>query len=217
MTIEGKAYLLLDYIAWVCSVYKDDEEVERELRKAAPHLGESLIQKLTKNLRYKEFGNLSFTVLNQIIPLMEQGHRYDDAIRLANPNWHHSDHRDDSKKQAFLPPLLSRARGGRGPADTRMRFNPELEEIRNPVVLRALNQARKVVNELIRTYGRPSRLHIELARDLNNSFEKRREIQAEQQKYRKNKEQAREEFVKENPWASAKDHYKYELYLEQEW
>ncbi|MCX8501806.1 MAG: type II CRISPR RNA-guided endonuclease Cas9 [Alphaproteobacteria bacterium] len=215
VTIDGKSYLLLDYIAWVCSVYKDDEEVKRELSKATSHLGDSLIEKLTKNLRYREFGNLSFTVLNQIIPHMEQGHRYDDAIKLANPNWHHSDLRDPSKKQAYLPPFYL-GHGAGGGRTHSMKFNPELEEIRNPVVLRALNQARKVVNELIRTYGRPSRIHIELARDLNNSFEKRKEIKLEQEKYRKNKELAREEFVKEYPWANAKDHFKYELYKEQD-
>lgn len=215
VTIDGKPYLLLDYIAWVCSVYKDDEEVARELGKASQHLSQSLIEKLTKNLRYQKFGNLSFAVLYQIIPQMEQGYRYDEAIKRANPNWHHSDHRDPSKKQGYLPPFYLGHGAGNGRLHS-MRFNPELEEIRNPVVLRALNQARKVVNELIRTYGRPSRIHIELARDLNNSFEKRQEIKREQEKYRKNKEQAREAFVQENPGANAKDHFKYELYLEQD-
>ena len=48
--------------------------------------------------------------------------------------------------------------------------------IPNPVVHLALNQIRKTVNRVIKEYGVPEKIHIELARDLNKSEEQRTEI-----------------------------------------
>lgn len=45
--------------------------------------------------------------------------------------------------------------------------------ITNPVVTRTLTEVRRVVNELIRTYGKPWKVRIELARDLKQSADKR--------------------------------------------
>ena len=41
-----------------------------------------------------------------------------------------------------------------------------LDHLRNPTVKRALNELRKVTNNLIRTYGKPDRIRVELAREL---------------------------------------------------
>lgn len=59
-------------------------------------------------------------------------------------------------------------------ADIKTKFDPlgleELEpldeNLRNPIVQKALTQVRKVVNELIRTYGKPDEIHVELGREL---------------------------------------------------
>lgn len=50
--------------------------------------------------------------------------------------------------------------------------------ITNPTVHIGLNQLRKVVNEIIKRYGRPSRITVELARDLKNSDAQKKEINA---------------------------------------
>ncbi|MCX6625366.1 MAG: type II CRISPR RNA-guided endonuclease Cas9, partial [Acidobacteria bacterium] len=42
-------------------------------------------------------------------------------------------------------------------------------EIRNPAVVRALTELRRVVNAVIREYGKPDEVHIELARDLKQT------------------------------------------------
>ena len=52
-----------------------------------------------------------------------------------------------------------------------------LEHIRNPAVKRTLNELRKVVNNLVRSYGKPDKVRIELARDLKKPGALRREIQ----------------------------------------
>lgn len=60
--------------------------------------------------------------------------------------------------------------------------NPEKRygKISNPTVHVALNQTRVIVNNLIKVYGKPSQIAVELSRDLKNSVEKRAEIARKQ-------------------------------------
>jgi CRISPR-associated endonuclease Csn1 len=51
--------------------------------------------------------------------------------------------------------------------------------LRNPVVTRSLTELRKVVNAVIRKYGKPDKIRIELARDLRKSRQERRRITKE--------------------------------------
>lgn len=60
--------------------------------------------------------------------------------------------------------------------------------IPNPVVHVALNQIREVVNAVIRRYGLPESIHIELARDLNKSAKARKEIELANKRNRKQNE-----------------------------
>lgn len=53
-------------------------------------------------------------------------------------------------------------------------------KINNPTVHVALNQTRVVVNALIKQYGKPSQIAIELSRDLKNSVKKQEEITKKQ-------------------------------------
>ena len=53
-------------------------------------------------------------------------------------------------------------------------------KISNPTVHVALNQTRVVVNALIKEYGKPTQIAIELSRDLKNSVEKKAEIARKQ-------------------------------------
>lgn len=59
-----------------------------------------------------------------------------------------------------------------------------LGRISNPTVHIALNQIRKVVNELIKDHGHPSEVIIEVARDLKNGPDTRRAIQKAQNEFR---------------------------------
>ncbi len=49
-------------------------------------------------------------------------------------------------------------------------------DIRNPIVQRALYEVRKVVNAIAREYGKPRRIKIEMARDVQGSREQREEL-----------------------------------------
>jgi CRISPR-associated endonuclease Csn1 len=140
--LDGKPQLL-DEIACVLSVYKEDEEVERELAKLDLPEKARMVEALL-NLRFDKFSNLSLKALYAILPHMEAGARYDEACLQAG--YHHSQlHEAGSGEHKYLPPFYT----GRD-KDGRLKFDEKLDIPRNPVVLRALNQARKVVNALIR-------------------------------------------------------------------
>jgi CRISPR-associated endonuclease Csn1 len=179
---------LLDAIAWVLSVYKEDDEVEVELRKLQLPGGEKTVDTLL-DIRFDKFHALSLKALRGIVPHMQSGMRYDEACNAAG--YHHSQlHIAGKGISTTLPPLYSdRDKSGR------MIFNEDLDVPRNPVVLRAINQARKVLNALVKTYGSPTRVHIELARDLSRPFDERRDIKKEQDEFRDRNEKDKAEFA----------------------
>lgn len=202
---------LLDQMAWVLSVFKDDAEVERELGKLNLPAADRMIPAL-QEIRFETFSNLSLKALRKILPHMESGLRYDEACEKAG--YHHSQlHEAGKGEHKYLPPLYS----GRDQSG-RMMFNEDFDVPRNPVVLRALNQARKVVNALIRAYGSPHAVHIEMARDLSRPLNERREIEKEQKEFRERNDKDRADFAKEfnitgNPKGG--DFEKWRLYREQ--
>jgi len=57
-------------------------------------------------------------------------------------------------------------------------YDIRMGRITNPTVHIALNQLRRVVNALIRKYGKPAEIAIELARDLKLSDDQKREVNA---------------------------------------
>jgi CRISPR-associated endonuclease Csn1 len=185
--LDGKPEQL-DQIARVLSVYKDDDEVEAELKKLDLPNKEKMLDTLL-DIRFDKFSNLSLKALYNILPHMETGLRYDEACELAG--YHHSQlHKVGEGEHKYLPPLYS----GRD-KDGRMVFSEEMDIPRNPVVLRALNQARKVVNALIREYGSPHAVHIEMARDLSRPLDERNKVKKAQEEFRDRNEKDKALFV----------------------
>ena len=211
--LEGSPKLL-DDIAWVLSVYKDDAEVEAQLRKLILPNADKMVDALL-DIRFDKFSNLSLKALSLIVPLMEQGLRYDEAVANIPEYGHHSQiHAVGTGEHKYLPPFYS----GRD-KDGRMVFNDDMDIPRNPVVLRALNQARKVVNALIKEYESPHEVHIEMARDLSRPLDERREVEKLQKEFRDNNEKHKAEFASTFNIVGAvkgKEFEKYQLYREQQ-
>ena len=55
--------------------------------------------------------------------------------------------------------------------------------LRNPVVEKSLSELRKVVNAILKKYGKPDSIHLEVARDLKNPKKVREEIQKHQKEH----------------------------------
>ncbi|MCT2533914.1 type II CRISPR RNA-guided endonuclease Cas9 [SAR92 clade bacterium H231] len=162
---------LLDSIAEALTCWKTDNNRQRELE--ALGLSQNIIDALLPLDGFSQFINLSLTAVKKLLPLMLDGQRYDEACAAV-----FKDHRRplDSNKQQLLPLI-------------------PLDDIRNPVVFRALTQARKVINAIIRKHGTPERVHIELARDVAKSSKERREIIKAQGDFRSQKEKAKQHFI----------------------
>ena len=210
--LEGQPDLL-DQIGWVLSVYKDDAEVSAELAKLGLPGGDKVLDTLL-GVRFDKFHALSLKALRRIVPLMETGLRYDEAVKAIPEYGHHSQRFvTGAGGQRYLPPFYD----GRD-ATGRMKFREDLDVPRNPVVLRALNQARKVVNALIRAYGPPSAVHIEMARDLSRPLDERRDIEKLQKEFKARNDQARDEFASADCFGrrpSGAEFEKWLLYREQ--
>ncbi|HXG35132.1 MAG TPA: type II CRISPR RNA-guided endonuclease Cas9 [Bryobacteraceae bacterium] len=101
------------------------------------------------------YSRLSLKAMSKLLPLMEVGKAFKEAEREI---------------------YGSRFSGGEakdrlGPAEDVLPLIP------NPAVLRALTELRKVVNAIVREYGKPWQVRVELARDLKRSAKDRQALQ----------------------------------------
>ena len=185
---------LQDEIGTAFSLFKTDEDITGRLK---DRVQPEILEVLLKHISFDKFVQISLKALRRIVPLMEQGKRYDEACAEI-----YGDHygKKNVEEKIYLPPI---------PAD----------EIRNPVVLRALSQARKVINGVVRRYGSPARIHIETAREVGKSFKDRKEIEKRQEENRKDREKAAAKFREYFPnfvgEPKSKDILKLRLYEQQ--
>ncbi|MEG0630652.1 MAG: type II CRISPR RNA-guided endonuclease Cas9 [Christensenellaceae bacterium] len=95
----------------------------------------------------------------------------------------------------------------------------DVNMIKNPVVFRSLNETRKIVNAIIRKYGTPDEIHIEVASDLNRSFLERSKLQKKIRDNEKNNDSIKENIASIKGCGVAdisyKDVEKYKLYEQQ--
>lgn len=130
------------------------------------------------------YGSLSKLALQRILPKMARGAvQYSDAVTAAGFD-HHSNISASASGEILpaLPyygqPLQRHVGFGTGVVtDT---DEKRYGRIANPTVHIGLNQVRTVVNALIKRYGHPSEVIVELARDLKQSKDQREEDQKRQ-------------------------------------
>lgn len=96
---------------------------------------------------------LSRKALSKLLPLMEKGAPYPTAVKEVYGRFTQRIEKHDE-----LPQLAG-----------------AMPHLRNPVVFRVLTEVRKVVNSIIREYGKPDIINIELARDLRKTAKQREE------------------------------------------
>jgi CRISPR-associated endonuclease Csn1 len=146
------------------------------------------------------YGSLSTKALSRILPALQaEVITYDKAVQAAG--YEHHSHISHAATGEILPALpyygeyLQRHVGfGSGKLDDppEKRFG----KIANPTVHIGLNQARVVVNALIKRYGHPSEVIVEVARDLKQSWEQRNEDKEQQAKNQKRNERLRTDAAK---------------------
>jgi CRISPR-associated endonuclease Csn1 len=117
--------------------------------------------------------SLSRQALARLLPLMEQGISYATA-----------------RKEVY----------GERPTvavDQLPRLSEALPALRNPIVARALTEVRKVVNAIVRTYGKPATIRVELARVLKRNPKQREQTWKKNRENQRGRDAARERAVRE--------------------
>lgn len=131
------------------------------------------------------YGNLGSTALDRVLTeLVKDVVPYSEAVKRAGFDSHSALSLAEMTGEIYLSlpyygePLQRHVGFGTGePNDPpEKRFG----KIANPTVHIGLNELRKVVNAIIKRYGHPAEIVIEMARELKQSREKRLEIQREQ-------------------------------------
>jgi CRISPR-associated endonuclease Csn1 len=90
----------------------------------------------------------------------------------------------------------------------------EIEEIRNPVVITALFELRRLVNTLLEKYGQPQEIKVELARDLKNSRKERKNIRIRQNQEQRLNDKVRDKLTELGQPHTHDNITKYKLWME---
>lgn len=186
-------------LGYALTVYKNDNRIVAYLTEHGFEKAEIDVALTLPS--FTKTGNLSVKALDKMIPYLEQGMLYNEACSAAGYNFK----ADDTSKRMFLPANAKDA--------------PELDDIRNPVVRRAVSQTIKVINAIIRECGEsPTFVNIEIARELAKSFNERKKTEKEQkenqEKNEKIMERLRNEFHILKP--TGQDLIKLKLWEEQD-
>lgn len=182
---------MLNEIAYVLTLGKTDEDIINQLK--LRNIPDNIIESVL-DISFSKFNNLSIEVIEKLLPFMKEGYQYSEACDMAGYDFKAIYKGVKSRK---LPVI-------------------EIDEIVNPVVIRALAQTRKVINAIIDKYGSPIRINIELARNLAKNFKDRKIIEKEQKENRENKEKIRnelKELMEKDPTGS--EILKYRLWEQQ--
>ncbi len=177
----GINYQLLDECFLVnLTKYRDEERLQAGISKSlienAIDFDKKKLQQLVENLETKEkYGDLSLKAIWEIVPQLSTGINTSNAIDKTKKKYHLD---AQTTKSILLTPI----------------DDPTLT---NPRVKRVLSETRKIINALVRKYGSPTFVNIELGRDLKNGEETRNQISRHNSKLRKRRERVMQILIKE--------------------
>tara|TARA_R110002096_G_scaffold172484_11_gene346229 strand:- start:1259 stop:4363 length:3105 start_codon:yes stop_codon:yes gene_type:complete len=136
--------------------------------------------------------NLSLKAINKLLPLLENGLIYSEARTKAGYGYELEE--VEAQNTLLAPPETS-----------------------NPIVNKGLHELRRVTNAIIKQYGKPEIVRIEMARDLEMNTKRYKENEARQAKNKKENESAADAYKKLNlgKYPSHDDKIKYRLWKEQ--
>jgi len=165
---EEKEQIVQDLI----SIQKEEVLLKRGIQKWG--LTQEQAERFAEIQLEEGYLNVSVKAITKIMPLLEQGLTYAEAKAKIYPN-------SDQEFPMFdlLPALNSR------------KLPVSLKYINNPLVMRSLSELRKVVNAIIRKYGKPYIIRLELANELKKAKKEKEAIYKTNEEKAKKKKNAR--------------------------
>ncbi len=157
---------LQDYIVYVLIHFDDPQKV---YEKAMKEWGRTHEQARTiSHLKLEsDYGSFSEKAVKKLLPYLKEGKLESTAIVEACYDLF-------EKKQGELTKL------------------PMPPEIKNSVVYHALIELRKVINGIIRVYGMPDKIRVELTRDIKAGYDRRQKMTKKMRELEKKNQKARE-------------------------
>ncbi len=175
----------------------NNKALERRLIKHWKFSEEEALQ-ISEMIIEDSYCNLSRQAIDKFLPGLEEGRRYGELVKEI----YGMDNVRDEFKVDLLPPLEEAPIG----------------EIRNPTVTRTLAEMRKIVNELVKRYGKPRFIRIESAKDLRNTKKEREKIWKNNRDLEENRNKIRQELINRGiPNPTRSDIEKYMLAEECGW
>jgi CRISPR-associated endonuclease Csn1 len=154
----------LDQVAHVISFHETAGKIGEELGKLGLPAGavDALLEDLAIFSRFKGAGHISAKAARALIPHLEAGLRYDQACEAVG--YDHAASRWSKREQVTDKAGFNALVKSMG------------DEIANPVARKSLTEGLKQLWAMRNRWGLPDAVHIEMARDVGNSLEKRNEI-----------------------------------------
>ncbi len=149
------------------------EEIER-VAQSDWGLDAASAKKLAATPLPEGYARLSEKAIAKLLPIMEeQGLNYAEAVAEVPEYGHHSDFRPDTALDAlpYYGAILTRQVVGGDAVKPKEDTVAHYGRIANPTVHIGLGQLRRVVNALVKAYGKPEEIIVELARDLKMNKE----------------------------------------------
>lgn len=173
----------LDGVAHVLSFFETTETITEKLERLGleSNVLDALLAAMETGAfaKFKGAGHISAKACRKLLSFLEQGIRYDEACRLASYNHAASSlsHRDHVTNKVQFNALVAEMG----------------ESIANPIARKSLTEGLKQLWAMRNRWGLPGSIHIELARDVGNSIEKRRELESQIEKNTAQRERERKE------------------------
>ncbi|MFZ6008099.1 MAG: type II CRISPR RNA-guided endonuclease Cas9 [Nitrospirota bacterium] len=143
------------------------------------NLDEKMALSLPKINLQPGYCNLSKKAIKKVLSLLENGTAYATAVKEIYGD------RPKEPPRDMLPPVSDYD-----------------DDMRNLVVIRALTELRKVVNAIVKEYGKPEAIRIELARDMKKSRKQREETWKVSRRKEAERKKAADSFLKETDRAA---------------
>ena len=178
-----------DEIARILLCYKSDDKRKAQLEKL--DIPREFIPALL-TLSTSKTAHLSVKALRKLIPYLEKGMTYAEACKEV-----YGEQKISITKKNKLSLF-------------------DIEPINNPVVRRAVSQTIRVINAVVREYGAPEVVRVELAREMGKPYDVRTQMTKKQEANAKRNEELRQQIKKiKGAEPTGQDIVKFKLFQEQ--
>lgn len=178
-----------DEIARILLCYKSDDKRKAQLEKL--DIPREFITALL-TLSTSKTAHLSAKALRKLIPHLEKGMTYAEACKEV-----YGEQKSSITKKNKLSLF-------------------DIEPINNPVVRRAVSQTIRVINAVVREYGAPEVVRVELAREMGKPYDVRTQMTKKQEANAKRNEELRQQIKKiKGAEPTGQDIVKFKLFQDQ--